>query len=229
MDQFAQSKKNTVSAKEQLKVSQFVRYINADGKGRRVMFVGNSITLHGVKEDIGWYGEWGMAASAPEKDYVHLMMNEITRTDPDAAFCVCQAAQWEINCADGEKTYDYFKTARDFDADIILIRLVENCPHSGVDTETYTREYLKFIDYLNPNGKAKMVITTGFWRHPHDASIRAAAKERAYTLVELGDLGEQDEMKAIGLFDHTGVANHPGDKGMKAIADRLLEMLRSII
>ena len=47
------------------------------------------------------------------------------------------------------------------------------------------------------------------------------AKEKNYPLVSLGDLGELDEMKAIGKFEHSGVAAHPGDKGMQNIADRI--------
>ena len=42
-------------------------------KGPRVLFVGNSITLHSPRPQIGWTSNWGMAASARDKDYVHLL------------------------------------------------------------------------------------------------------------------------------------------------------------
>ena len=44
----------------------------------KVLFLGNSITLHGPAPNIGWTGNWGMAASAREKDYVHLLIDRIS-------------------------------------------------------------------------------------------------------------------------------------------------------
>ncbi len=42
-------------------------------KANRILFLGNSLTLHGPKPEIQWTGNWGMAASAQDKDYVHLL------------------------------------------------------------------------------------------------------------------------------------------------------------
>ena len=46
---------------------------DASKKGPRVLFVGNSITLHGPRPQIGWTNNWGMAASSRDRDYVLLL------------------------------------------------------------------------------------------------------------------------------------------------------------
>ena len=221
--------KNTVKAEKQLAKNQFITFINPDGKGKKVLFVGNSITRHGAKHEIGWHSDWGMAASALENDYVHIVAKEILKKDSEASFCICQAAEWERNCYDGEKTFELFKAARDFKADIIIMRLVENCPRDNYNSDLFQEEYGKLVSYLNGTGNAQIIITTGFWKHIADSTIREYALKNGYSMVELNDLGEDDSMKAIGQFEHGGVANHPGDKGMKAIAEKILNAVKEMI
>lgn len=223
---FEQLKKNTVKATNQLKESEFVRFENPSGTGIRVMFVGNSMTLHGVNKDIGWDYEWGMAASSKENDYVHLLMKKIKEYDNDAVFCICQVAIWESRYKNGADVYPYFENARDFHADIIIGRFIENCPAEDFDEVCFKREFDAFIKYLNGN-HGRVILTTGFWRHPGDEMIKEVAIDNGYPLAELGDLGELDEMKAIGLFAHPGVAAHPGDRGMQAMAERIWEKINA--
>ncbi|MBQ8759028.1 MAG: hypothetical protein IJZ20_04970, partial [Clostridia bacterium] len=92
---FSQMAKNTVSSKNQMRLGETIFGENVDGNGKRVLFVGNSITLHDIRPSIGWHLECGMAASAPENDYVHIIKRRVREKDTDAAFCVCQASGWE--------------------------------------------------------------------------------------------------------------------------------------
>lgn len=222
-----QIKKNTVSAENQ--VNWNVQMENADGKGKRILFVGNSITRHEVLEDIGWLNDWGMAASAKEKDYVHRIEAKVLEKDSDAAFCICQAADWERKYKEGEKLYPAYVLAREFNADIIVMRLIENCPLDDFDNNIFRTEYLKFIRFLNAEGRAKIILTSSFWKRMEDEVILQIAEENGWDFIYLGDLGERADMRADGLFDHSGVAHHPGDKGMEEIATRVWERMQHFL
>ena len=170
-----------------------------------------------------------MAASSEENDYVHILINEINKKEPDTRYCICQVAEWEREYKDGESKHHIFESARDFEADVIVMRFVENCPKDDFDPEIFKKELNSLLSFLDKSKNAKIIMTTGFWKHPGDDAIIEYAKENNLPCVELGDLGELDEMKAVGLFEHDGVANHPGDLGMKKIAERIFEELKKII
>lgn len=226
---YEQISKNTVKAKNQLEESAYVSFENPQGWGLRVLFVGNSITRHGIAHDIGWHNDWGMAASSKDKDYVHKLIARINTVMEDTAYCICQVAAWERGYKEGtEKFHQAYKSAHDFGADVVILRFIENCPFDGWDANVFKAELEKLLGYLNSSGKAKVVITTGFWYHCGDDAIREFAGEHGIALVELGDLGELDEMKAVSLFEHAGVANHPGDLGMEKIAERIFERLGNV-
>lgn len=219
--------KNTVPSYNQLKDAPSCYTLNPDGKGIRVLFVGNSITLHGIAEQIGWNHFCGMAASAPEKDYVHLCMNAFLNYDSEATFAIAQIADWEREFKNGSELLDNYKVCRDFNADVIICRIIENCPGKDFDHQVFKREYKAMIDFFNKSGKAHIILTTGFWRHPGDCAIKETSEDLKLTLVDLGDLGEDDSMKAIGEYEHGGVAQHPNDNGMAHIAQRIIDALKS--
>lgn len=219
-----QIEKNTVEAKNQLNKNSFVTFENKDGKGKRILFVGNSITRHGILSEIGWHWDFGMAASSKENDYVHILMKKFRKIYPDSAFCVCQAAEWEVTYKKGEEVLYYYDEARKFETDIIIMRVCENCPRDNFDKALFKKKYLELVSYLNPTGKAKIVMTSSFWKHTATEALKEIAEENNIPIALLEDLGEDDSMKAIGLFEHEGVANHPGDKGMKAIAERIYKL-----
>ena len=192
-EKFTEMAKNTVSSKDQLKESDIIKFHHKDGEGKRILFVGNSITLHGVKHNIGWHNEWGMAASAEDKDYVHVIENEVLLSHPQTAFCICQAAVWERGyVSEADEILPKFEQARLFGADVIVIRLIENCKTGVYNASKFKAELARLISYLDPSEKAKIIVTTGFWKHPGDSDIIDFCKENGYPCVELGDLG-QDE------------------------------------
>lgn len=219
--------KNDVSAQNQVKKEHYVEIFSNSGK-TKVLFIGNSITRHEPKPEIGWDYDWGMAASSKEKDYVHVAVKLIEEKIGKIDYCVANCGEWEMNYFD-DKLLQEWKIARDFNADIVVIRLGENIWNARANFETYPLipYFKKMVEYFTPNPTAKVIITGLFWSNDEiENDIKSVATDLQVTFVPLNDLGSSDENMALGKFWHSGVAIHPSDLGMAKIAERIVSVLK---
>ena len=218
---------NTVAATNQVADFESMRVVTRGGN-KKVLFIGNSITRHGPKPEIGWPNDWGMAASAPEKDYVHQTVALLEEKGVRVDFAFANFSKWEVNYWDDTVLSECDSFLR-FKPDVVVIRLGENIWSRPVrpkleEIELYPR-YAKMAASFARDG-AQVILTDLFWPHEQiDRAICRTADEVGYPLVHLGDLGESDENMAKGLFEHSGVAAHPGDLGMYRIAERIAERI----
>ena len=218
---------NDVSAVGQMRNSKEVSYFGNEKAEKRLLIVGNSITRHGPLAEIGWERDWGMAASAPERDYVHLLTSRLF-AEEDLFVMVRQFASWEGRYKE-EGLLDTYVPEHDFMADEVVFRLGENVKPLQNDEEeaAFLDALLAFIARINPKG-GTVYFTTCFWKNERvDRAIRHAAARLSMPLIDLNPLGDDEENMAIGLFEHQGVAHHPGDLGMERIANAIYQAMRA--
>ncbi|MBQ8405597.1 MAG: SGNH/GDSL hydrolase family protein [Clostridia bacterium] len=219
--------KNNVPASEQVKEENYSEVFQRGGK-IKVLFIGNSITRHEPKPEIGWEHDWGMAASAKEKDYVHVAVNFLDEKFGKIDYCVANCGKWELCYYDDEILHRWERT-REFQADIVVIRIGENIYNAKDKFEEYPLApyYANMIKFFAVKPNAQVIVTDLFWANERiDGTIRKVAKENGYTLVQLNDLGDKKENMAIGKFWHNGVAMHPNDEGMQKIAERIVNAIQ---
>jgi uncharacterized protein len=193
----------------------------------RILFLGNSITLHGPKADIGWTGNWGMAASSEDKDYVHLVTSALARhTGFTPQIMVRNIADFERNYA----AYDVDVQMREFfafDPDLVILAIGENVAPLG--SEEAKRQFRSGVMNILRCALGKrhplLVIRSSFWADPaKDDILREACLEAHGIFVDAGPIGKEaaNAAKSERSFPHEGVAAHPGDKGMQALADAII-------
>lgn len=195
--------------------------------GERMVFLGNSITLHGVMTSIGWTNQCGMAASAPEKDYVHLTVADLERR-------LGRKIDYRVqNIADFERGWKTWNAASleplvAFKPSLLVVAIGENM--ANLASEDAPRFEARLTEIINrfraANSSCRIVLRGVFWANAaKDEALRHVAERTGAKFVVTEDLGRRNEMKAIGLFEHPGVQHHPGDRGMAEIAKRIVEAL----
>ena len=196
---------------------------------KKVRVFGNSLTA--TPEG------FGLAASDPQHDYYYLMSQYILGKNPEADIQRHATGSWEwsTNSSDRQKAFDdSFKPYLDADVDLVIVQCMENVGTTAAK-QTLAQDSVSLLQNIKKcSPDAQIIWMYGWWgdRTVFDPAQNACDKVGAKG-INLNDIGTQKSMQSYAgqkrtLKDGTVreikdvEASHPGDAGMKAIADRLI-------
>jgi len=209
----------------------FVPMASAQAQPQKILFVGNSLTSHGPKADIDWHGNWGMAATSLDKDYVHVVTKALAaKQGLPPVITVKNVADFERNHV-GYDIAGKFADAAAFKADLVILCIGENVPalKTPEAQAKYQAQVAELLKTLKSNPKAQVIVRSSFWPNAaKDSAMRQASEAVGGTFVDISALSkdERNYARSERPYKHAGVANHPGDRGMAAIAEEIVKVVK---
>lgn len=198
----------------------------------KILFLGNSITLHAPAPNIGWTGNWGMAATAQDRDYVHVLLSRIAEAaggKPEIK--VRNIAEFERNLS-AYNVKDELKEELAFKADLVIIAIGENAtsPKSDEQKHQFETAFRDLLNELKQHGQPTIFVRSQFWQDTDkDQLMNRCSQATGAIFVDISLLGQEETnfARAEQKIEHSGVAGHPGDKGMQALAGALWQAMRA--
>ena len=201
--------------------------------GYNYLAIGNSITKHNITSY--WWNEIGMAASDEDHDYFHVVLKYLEKNNENVNGLACNLYGWESQSQDRDGALYLLDGYLSPNLDLITIQLGENVD----DLSTFQSDFLSLLLYIKDNApNARILVVGDFWNRENRNELKeTAAKEANVEFVSLkGITGNKAYYRGLGSWvydsegnlheiEHEGVAIHPGDAGMKAIADRIIDTL----
>ncbi|NNU34806.1 SGNH/GDSL hydrolase family protein [Mucilaginibacter sp. S1162] len=208
-------KEPEISVEENLATPALLKFNN-------VVILGNSITHAGPNLPLGWYGDWGMAASAEEKDYVHVLKKSFQLRNPDVVVKAKNVQGFELDFT----RYNFdteLKSLRDTHPDLVILRIGENL-QANIDMNIFEKRYQDLINYFKAdNPKVIVVGVSTVFRGMAD---HVMIKYPPY--VSLETITQDPANMALGLFENAAVSGHPGDTGMRNIASLIWLKIKTL-
>lgn len=219
---------------------QIARLKGGSGAGKSIwpdntfnyLAIGNSLTIHETCKY--WWNCVGMAASDADHDYFHLVRSGLGKRFGKVTARTFPFSAWERTAHDRDQTLSDLDRVLDARLALVTVQLGENV----VDAATFAEDYVSLIEYIRrkTEGRAQIIVVGDFWHR--DAVRSDAARKCGVDYVSLDDMHDVPEYRSrIGatvldaegkehVIGHSGVAKHPGDKGMAEIAGRILNAVR---
>lgn len=180
-----------------------------------VVILGNSITYAPHNTDVGWNGDWGMAATALDSDYVHILTRYFKGKNSQAVVNIRNIVSFERDAAHYDLDVN-LKDLRDLKPDLLILRIGENVP-LDTDLQGFEQRYTALINYFKAANPNMVVLSAGsVW----DANLDPVM-EKHPPYVLFSKMGEITGSFSFGLFANPGVALHPSNQGMRYIANTL--------
>ena len=191
----------------------------------RVLVLGNSITRHGPRPEIGWTNDFGMAASSADRDFVHVLAAKARAEFPSASFELANVAgTFERTFGKGVELERDFGRFRDWRPDAVILFFGANCPktYDAKPDGRFGRELERLRNFLANDGKTRFLFCQGFYDRPVlDAEKKALAAKYGDVYVPMADIRSRNDVK--------GRYSHPSDNGMRLIAERFWDRLEPVI
>lgn len=203
-----------------------------DSLPHHVLCIGNSITYMPQSTTIGWKGDWGMAASKKDKDYVHLLEKKLKDINPQSSVSCVNIVRWETNPTMNIDTLLHKELGG---KDIIIFRLGDNVQN----VDTFRIGLQRLIDYCFQHS-SRIIISGCFWKRMYTESVLislARTNHLKYVpLFWIGEIyGKSTYCQGREVFfdtegdpyqaNHRAFYLHPNDKGMEMIAETLFDSL----
>lgn len=208
--------------------------MQADPSAFRILFVGNSITRHGVNNDtianLKWSHVAGMAASSEENDYAHLfgqmVRSALGERTVELYFDDINAVMKEDRASDP-------LVGKPFPAPHLVILQTGEHEGPGKTIEQLEEEYEKsfVVPYLRQVGTGRL-ICVGVWNPTDHQAYQGLAKDinlayenvcnrHGVAFVSVESIAT--DPTCWGWGETTGVQWHPNDKGMRGYAKAIFE------
>jgi hypothetical protein len=207
---------------------------------KKMLFIGNSLVF-------GMEYNYGMCASAKDKDYFHFVSEYVKTKNPDCVFEKLYGSPYEA--CESLEAFErvYFSDANAYthrpfgdsftpDIDLITIQLGDNVntPEKNATFAVSRDLLIERIRAACP--RARLIWIHGWYnREPTYSNIVDLCRRHGIERIEIADLRNHDteahdQPTFINkLGEETPIKDtwrtHPGNRGMKAIAERIIERL----
>ena len=220
--------------------NKFIATITDDGIVSYIPIVPNKTLFIGNSLLVGWK-TFGMCAKDSSHDYYHYMTDWIKKEKSSATFNKLSGTEFEGATSDLEATNWMTNTLRgqlSNDIDLVIIQLSDN-----VNTEeklsTFRSTCIQLIRYIRSICTKARIAWVSAWYYTSEKQsiIQSACENTGSTFIDITDIASSsDNRGSIGdeihkddgstvIVDSSGVASHPGNKGMRLIANRILYSL----
>lgn len=203
---------------------------------RKFACIGNSITMHGYNETVNWLvSDRGMAASRVDYDYCHRLRSYFQEHGGSTTL-ESQYGFWRWETAsDRDSTLNYLDNVLSDDLDLVVIQLGENAS----DLTTLYEDFKSLIAYVRNLCPRAFLVVVGesFGSTEKDDIKKKACADTNVAFADVSGYLSLSNYKAgmgttIYKSDGTtftvtngGVAKHPGNVGMRCIAQAILRVL----
>lgn len=205
---------------------------STDKEGFGYVAIGNSLISHPIC-DI-WWSERGMASSEDGKDYYSLVEKYLEEKYGKVNGQKIAFTSWETNYRDRVEFLPMLDEYLNEDTKLVTVQLSENMTNK----DTFSRDYKELLKYImKKSPKAQIIVVGDIWFEDNDRMKAEICKEMKLEYVSLDEMRQDRKYycgmgtkivgddKEVHKVDHQGVADHPGDRGMKYIADHIIEKI----